>query len=77
MTNRKWTFYPQSVLGTTGSTSYFPYSGNNEWQNALPDAIGRGKGTALLNVGSVEKRWTQRTIPYPASWIWKRGLCSA
>ena len=56
MTNRKWKFYPQSVLGTTGSTSYFPYSGNNEWQNALPDAIGRGKGTALLKVGSVEKK---------------------
>lgn len=48
MTNRKWTFYPQSVLGTTGSTSYFPYSGNNEWQNVLPDAIGKGSGTALL-----------------------------
>lgn len=56
MTNRKWKFYPQSVLGTTGSTSYFPYSGNNEWQNVLPDTIGKGRGTALLKVGSVEKK---------------------
>lgn len=54
MDNDKWTFYPR-IVQDADMDSHFPYSGDNRYQNALLDAMGRGNGTALLKVGRITK----------------------